>query len=316
MANCYLFDIVEPDPESLDVEVWRNVLRLMDGYKWIRERGNRIGFVSTLDYNGLVAGLYANEGRRRGTQYTDDKKPLDVSNFYSFEHLFFAILVDTSQILLQHRNIYGYETLGMPEMRANFLEILAMFLRLSNVGIVGNRVKIESAGDAYTQEELFTYFIENQTIKVDIHNLDSNKIPQENEGNYKLYNPRDEWNPITWGAVAETLKVGTRNVVFEASQEDSTANISRGPLPKAFAVIGDIEEVSVRSPDGYIIVRKKVKDEEIIIGLPADPFISIPVLDEILTKLNTQTRVESWVERMNKRRKAQLKGTLFDHPTE
>jgi len=120
MSTCHLYDITEPNPESLAQDIWINVKELMNRPSWFGEKGGRIGFISTITHKNLLAGLFANEGRKRGIQYTDDKRPIDAEHFYSFEHLFFAIFMDTSQLILQHRNLYGFEKLNMGEMRDNF----------------------------------------------------------------------------------------------------------------------------------------------------------------------------------------------------
>ena len=111
MANCYIYDIIEPNPFYVSIEDWRQVLERMQEPRWAGEQGERIGFVETLEYNGLIAGYFANEGYKRGIHYSDDKQPIASPDFTSFEHLFFAIFMDTSQLVLQHRNIYGYRKL-------------------------------------------------------------------------------------------------------------------------------------------------------------------------------------------------------------
>ena len=270
LASCYLYDIVEPNPDLINPEVWERVRLKMDETSWLGQKGKRIGFVSTGSKNGLIGGYFANEGERRGYQYSDDKKPIDARND-NFEHLFFAIYTDTSQLLLQHRNIYGYKELGMPLMRDNFLKILGELLRIIGIGLIGDRVKTESAGEMFTQEELLTFFQENSVFKIEVKDLAVERVPAMGDRNYKLFNPKEEWNEITWTAVADTLKVGARNVFIEASQDDDTAQLNKGPLTKAFATIGEIEEVGARNNQGYITIRRKSQDEEIQIDLPAEP---------------------------------------------
>jgi hypothetical protein len=313
MANCYFYDIIEPSPENLGSDVWLNVHQLMERPSWFGKYGSRYGFVSTLIHGNILAGFFANEGRKRGIQYTDDKKPLDPDAFYSFEHLFFAIFVDTSQLVLQQRNIYGYVNLGMGEMRDNFLELLATLLRFAGVGVVGTRVKIESAGEEYTQEELYSFFIENQTLRIEIKELDLTRIPNEDDRHYKLYNPKDDWHQITWGAVADTLKAGTQDVVFNASEVNPEAALNRGPLPKAFAAIGDIQEVVILGSLGNRIVRSRIRDEEITISIELEPENLPNAVEEVSRQIDTERRIDSWRERMAKRSRDNYKGTLFDN---
>jgi hypothetical protein len=310
-AKCYLYDLVVPEPETIRAETWNRTWAQMEESKWVGERGRRVGFVSVIQHVGLIAGFFANEGQKRGIQYNDDKQPINAATF-SFEHLFFLVFTDTSQILLQHRNIYGYDDLNLPVMRENFLRSLADLLRMSGVSVVGDRAKIEPAGAAFSHEELYAFFTQNSALGVEISNLTPERIPSSDDPRYRLYNPKDEWNSITWGAVAETLKVGTRAITFQASEDDPAAALNKGPLPKAFATIGEIDEVKARTGDGRIVVRKKSSDEEITIELPTEPSISTPALEVILSKFDTQTRVESWHKRIEKRKREQFKGTMFD----
>ncbi len=310
-AKCYLYDIVHPDPQAMQPTIWQAARQEMEKAGWIGESGKRIGFVSTIEHNKVIAGYFANEGQKRGFQYDNDKQPIDEPQF-SFEHLFFAIFIDTSQLLLQSRNIYGYADLGMGDMRRNFLNLTAEFLRLSGVNIARNGIQIASSGTSYTSEELFAYFLNNPTTSIEIKNMDEGNIPTETNPRYKLYNPRDEWNPITWGAVSETLKVGAKNITLEANRNDPDAELNKGPLPKAFATIGEVEEVSTRTESGTIVVRKRTTDEEIRIDLPASPDVSIPILDVILNRFDHETRRMEWQERSERRKNAEMEGTLFD----
>lgn len=320
-AQCHLYDITHPEPSALTTEIWSQVRTEMERTGWIGEPGSRIGFVSTIEYRGLIAGYFANEGRKRGFQYDENKQPIETPQ-YSFEHLFFAIFSDTSQILLQSRNIYGYEKsgdqkLGMTEMRQNFLHLLTVFLRAVGVGIGSTNIQISSAAMSYTSEELFTFFIQNPTLRIDIKNMDPSRIPGEASPLYRLYNPRDEWNDITWGAVAETLRVGTRNIALEADREDPDAQLNKGPLPKAFAITGEIEELTTRNEDGFVTVRKKTADEEIRIDLPARPEILTTSLDLILERFDSNSRESTWKERLIKRQSTEILGPLFtsDYPS-
>ena len=63
-AKCYLCDIVDPDPETIRPEVWREVQKRMDESKWIGEHGERAGIVSTLAHEVLVTGFFAHEGQK------------------------------------------------------------------------------------------------------------------------------------------------------------------------------------------------------------------------------------------------------------
>lgn len=310
--KCYLYDIVQPEPASVSPESWLEVRHQMEQADWIGEPGKRIGFVSTMQYGGLIAGYFANEGQKRGFQYDENKLPVENPQF-SFEHLFFAIFIDTSQLILQTRNIYGYDDLGMGEMRQNFLNLTADFLRLVGINVVSKTgLKIVSSGMTYTSEELFDYFLGNPTIKIEIKNLDKDKIPSEASPRYKLYNPKDDWNPITWGAVAETLIVGTKNITLEAASNDPDAELNKGPLTKAFATIGEIEEISTRLESGSVVVRKRTSDDEIRIDLPASPQVSVPLLELILNKFDENSRRTEWENRRESRQTSQYDGTMFD----
>jgi hypothetical protein len=309
--KCHLYDITNPDPDVLHSETWIRIQERMQSTKLMGNTGQRYGFVSPVSYKNLVSGFFVMEGQKQVFQYNDDKEPIALPNANSFEHLFFCIFTDTSQILLQHKNIYGYVDLGLPKMRQQFLSVLTDFLRLFNVYVSGERIVIEPAATGFTQEELYQIFISNPSVRIKIEHVGIGNFPGPDDPKYRLYNPKDEWNYVTWGAVAETAKAGTKKVVFEGDEKQINNGINKGPLPKAFAQIGTIEEVEYIGRNGNIVIRKKEGDEEITIELPAEPEISIPVLDLVLSKQDHNDRVETWKIRRQKRKKDEYGGPLF-----
>lgn len=311
LSKCYLYDIIDPDPRHVDSTDWANVVEKMQDSGWFGDMGERYGFVSILTRPEIITGFFAHEGRKSGIQYNENKQPSDTATD-SFEHLFFAIFTDTSQLLLQHKNIYGYDNLGLPKMRDALRESLTILFRMVQVSVASNRVQIESAGLRYSQEELYAFFESNSVFKVEIKDLRLEKIPAADSPAYNLYNPKDDWNPITWGAVADTLEVGAKNVIFEADQNDANAELNKGPLPKAFSRIGEFEEIQARNEEGRIVIRKRTNDEEISISLPSTTRLESSVIDGILVQFNTKERIDGWKKRLQQRETDQLRGTLFE----
>lgn len=310
MSQCYLYDIVDPNPTSVSSGVWMRVLDMMRTTGWFGEPGERYGFVSTTAHAPLVTGFFAHEGSKTGIQYDEDKRPTDTST-ESFEHLFFAIFTDTSQVLLQHRNIYGYDDLGLPKMRNSFLDLLALLLRNAGIYIASKRVQIESAGERYSQKELRSFFESNSIFTIEVKNLSTERIPDSSSPEYNLYNPKDDWNPITWGAVSDTLRVGAKNITIEAEQGDPNAQLNKGPLPKAFSRVGEIERVYGRTDEGRIVFRKRVSDREVSIDLPATPHVEDALINAVLAQFDPTERVEGWERRMEQRDSDQRDGTLY-----
>lgn len=310
-AKCILYDMVDPDPSVIEIDDWHNVAQQMEARDWLGKTGHRFGFVTTLTSNNLIIGFYAHEGKKKGIQYDKDKNEYDASTD-AFEHLFFAIFPDTSQILIQHRYIYGYVDLGLPVMRDGFLTALTVLFRLEGRGVASKNVQIKPAGRTYTQEEMYKIFEQNSVFQVKIKNLDFAKIPDPEKPSYKLYNPKEEANPITWFSVAETLKVGTKKVEFESDDESGASKLNEGPLTKAFSRIGEINELKAVNDKGNIIIRKKESDKEISITLPSTPEVTEQIIKQVLANFDSEDRVQSWKERMEIRAEDQQSNTLFD----
>ncbi len=314
-SKCRLHDIIDPDPSHIPSSKWIDISEQMETSGWFGELGQRYGFVSTLARPESISGFFAHEGKKSGIQYDEDKQPTDTST-ESFEHLFFAIFTDTSQLLLQHKNVYGYDDLGLPVMRNAFLDSLTILFRMVGVSVASKRVQIEPAGIRYSQEELYAFFENNSVLRVEIKNLNFKRIPDSNSPNYNLYNPKDDWNPITWGAVADTLQVGAKNIIIEAEGDDPNSRLNNGPLPKAFSRIGEFEEIQARNKEGRIIIRKRTTDEEISIDLPVTPQIETSLIDRVFAQFDSTERVEGWKKREQQRESDQLRGTLFESGSE
>jgi len=56
-TKCHLYDIVDPNPNVLSVETWREIRAYMDETEWFGEKGRRYGFVSTLIQHNLIIGF-------------------------------------------------------------------------------------------------------------------------------------------------------------------------------------------------------------------------------------------------------------------
>ena len=275
---------------------------------WFESKGQRIGFVNAYRQNDVIVAYFANEGRKRGVQYNDEKEQVEPDPFYSFEHIFIALFEDTSQLLIQNRYIYDYIDLGLPIMRNNLLHLLTDLFRRVGVYIVGDGIKIESAGMAYSQEELYSTFIGlSRVIELEITELNIDRIPSPEDPKYKLFNPKAELDPISWMAVAETLEAGLDHVTMETS--DLEGKTLQAPIPKAFAAVGEIEKIRGYDQSRKIIYRQRREDEELEIELPADQKQISSVVDRILINLDSRGRVESWLER--KRRREALQGGLL-----
>ena len=311
MAKCYLYDIVDPAPTVFTEAHWLRLFHKMSESGWYGVKGRRIGLVNIIRRNGLIGGYFANEGTKRGVQYTEDKEQVEPPPFYSFEHLFFVLFEDTAQLLLQSRNIYDYVDLSLPDMRDNFRRLLADLFRLVGIYVSGDAIGIKSAGTTYTQEQLYSIFIDiAQVTELRVSELHRAVLPTPEDPRYKLFNPKDEWNPITWGAIADSLQLGLDHVHMSAIE--SPGSTLQSPIPKALAAVGEIEEIRGRDNEGRIVYRQRTEDAELEINLPVPPRIVPEILESILKKLDSRGRVESWQERRHRRRKSLDQGTLFE----
>lgn len=311
MAKCYLYDIVDPAPEALAEEVWTQLVHRMRSSEWFGTEGKRSGFINVIRHRGMIGGYFANEGTRTGVQYDDNKEQIEPEPFYSFEHLFFVLFEDRAQLLLQSRNIYGYRDLSLPEMRNSFLDLLADLFRLLNVYVVGDTVTLERADITYTQEQLYSFFVTMaQVMGLEVSDLHGAAIPSPDDPRYQLFNPKDEWHEITWGAIADTLKSGLDHVnMLSVETPESTL---QAPIPRALASVGEIERVTGYDQNGKFVYRERTEEAELEIELPLAPEMAPEVLDRVFTRLEERGRLESWEERMRRRQEQASRGTLFE----
>jgi len=314
MAKCYLYDIADPAPTAFTETHWIQLFREMRKSGWYGIKGKRMGFVNVIHRNGQIGGYFANEGKKKGVQYDENKEQVDPPPFYSFEHLFFVLFEDTAQLLLQSRNIYDYIDLGLPVMRDNFLRLLADLFRLLGIHVAGDAINLKSAGITYTQEQLYSIFTHiAQVTELEISGLHETALPPPDDPRYKLFNPKEEWDEITWGAVADTLKLGLDRVAM--SSVESPESTLQAPIPKAFAGAGEIDKITGYDKDGQVVIRHRTENDELEIDLPVRLRVPPEILDHILKILNSRGRVENWQVRQQQRQeelKRLNRGTLFE----
>lgn len=311
VAKFYLYDIVDPDPDSITHDHWQSLARLMTSSRWSRRPGQRIGFVNTVRSSRAIGGYFANEGQKKGVQYNENKEPTTSEPYYSFEHLFFVLFEDTAQLLLQTIRVFGYSDLDMGQMRDNFLHLLADTIRQTGNYVFGESVKIEPAGARYSQDQLYAAFrIMSQVTELEISHLAAGHIPPVGDPKYQLFNPKDDWHEITWGAVDDTIRAGVDSVKMAAP--DRPGSTLQSPIPKAFAAVGQIEKVGGRDTNGNVFIRQRVQDQELEIELPSQVMDHPELIDRIVAQLDASGRAESWQQRRTIRQDDLNRDSLLD----
>ena len=293
MAKFYLYDIVNVDATVVEQSKWDNLYERMQVDEWGVANGRRIGVVRSLYTSNTIAGYFANEGRKRAVWYDDNKEEIEPTPFYSFEHLFFVLFLDTAQILIQSRNIYDFVDLGLPVMRRNLLLHLTDLFRYANIYVTGRGLVLEEAGSGYSREELYLTFTSLKTVsELEISGLFGAKLPQPGDPKYRLFNPKEEWEPITWGAVADTLKMGL-DAVKLSSIEDENATL-KAPIPKALAAVGAVDKIKGVDQEGRLVIRQRKEETDLEVELPANLEVTDELVLRIVEGLDAQGRVEKW----------------------
>ncbi len=311
MAKTYLYDTINVVSSAIDEDNWEKLFDNMSKSGWYGTEGQRKGFMHVVRDRGIIAGYFANEGRKKAILYDNNKEQLDPPLYYSFEHLFFAIFEDTAQILLQSRNIYDYADLGLPEIRNNLKQLLTDLFRLSGIYVVGNVLQLESAGIIYSQEQLYSTFVTLARVsELRISDLYGASPPSPDDPQYKLYNPKDEWESIIWGVVADTLESGLDSVTM--SSLESMEGTLQAPIPKALAAVGSIQTVKGYDSQGRLIYRQHSEEAELEIELPIHPEIVPDLLERIMDNFETRGRVESWQDRQKRREEHQDRNIFTD----
>jgi hypothetical protein len=301
MAKFYLHDITNIDPMAIESHKWEKLFLNMQSRGWSGTPGYRMGIARSARFANMIGGFFANEGRKRAIQYDEKKEEIEPSPFFSFEHLFFVIFLDTAQILIQSRNIYDYVDLTLGTIRSNLLLHLTDLFRLSDIYVPGERLDIEDAGIIFSYEELYLTF-RNLPIVTELEVIDlfGATLPERGDPKYRLFNPKEDWEPITWGAVADTLKMGLDSVKM-TTIEDPNATL-KAPIPKALAATGKIQKIRGADSEGRVTFRQHTKDTELVIDLPIGYEVSVELLGKIVENLDAKGRVPIWNDKRNRRR--------------
>ena len=310
MATFYLSDMINPDLTMIKADKWDQLYELMVTSDWFGDFGSRIGFVHVAKLEGVIGGYFAHEGPKKGVQYDDKKNPKPMTPYYSFEHLYFVLFKDTSQLLLQNIRVYGYVDLSMGKMRDSFVQLLTDLMRMTGIYVYENKISLEPAGARYSQEQLYTIFLTLARVtELEVKNLRLETLPSPDDPKYKLFNPRKELNEITWLAVTTTIQAGADAVKMTAP--DHPQKTLRAPIPKALATLGDIERVSGRDEEGRLLIRQKTQDLELKLELPPEIINSPELLLGIIERLDALGRVDSWQQRRSARQDDMNRGTLL-----
>ena len=302
MAKFHLNDITNIDGMAIEPQKWDAVFDEMLSKGWAGRQGQRVGILKPLNHRGMIAGYFAQEGRKKVIQYDDNKEEIEPGPSYSFEHLYFMLFSDTAQILIQSRNFYDYVDLSLSVVRTNLLLHLTDLFRLAGIYVAGRSgIDIEDAGMSLSYEELYATFTSiKQISEIEITNLFGAVLPAKGDPRYRLFNPKEEWDDITWGAIADTLKLGLDSAKLVAI-EDQNATL-KAPIPKALAAVGTINKIKGSDDQGKIIIRQHTEDTEVEFEMPEGLGATTELLDIVLEDLKAKGRVETWEDKRKRRR--------------
>lgn len=139
------------------------------------------GINKSHDGNTII-GFYVQEDLREGLEGSspDQLKRQERANF---ESLFFGLVVDVGHVIIQRTTISGYLTLNYTTMRRDFENTLIETFKLAGLDII--QLHLQKFFRQRTQEEMFSIFIENIVLEVEVSDLMGKKVRE----NVQLSNP-------------------------------------------------------------------------------------------------------------------------------
>jgi len=167
--RCEVFRILRPDWSSVTEEkreeIWRAIRQgVEDG-----EPPKRKGFVGVRCLDDVIVGFFAHEDLRMGVQYDRDWTKKEHRR-EEFEHLFFALVMDQGQVILQRKRVdREFVTINLNVMRRAFFELLRMVF--AGAGFDKDRIIHEPFQETRDKTEMLHIFEEHQVTYIRVKGL-------------------------------------------------------------------------------------------------------------------------------------------------
>lgn len=242
--RCEVFRITWPDWSSISKECQEQIWEVIEHGVSEGEPPSRMGLVGTSRHEDVVAGFFACEDLRTGVQYDGDWRKQQQEGA-EFEHLFFALILEPGQIVLQRKRIdRDFVTINLPEMRRKFFRLIGKVLK--SAGCPSDQIRVKPFREERSKEDLIEVFKSHQVTYVRVKGLLGRHVPDS----VKLFNPN-----IDQDLILKQILNGDYNHLdeFEASTSENAqgGNLREAKIVKAAMLTGEPQEV-----------RAKVSDQE------------------------------------------------------
>jgi len=298
--RCEVFRITWPDWSSVTDELRENIWRVLSERVEDGEPPNRRGFVGTTRFEYVIAGFFAHEDRRLGVQYDRDWHR-ENREAAEFEHLFFALVLDQAQVILQHKRVgREFVTINLPTMRRAFFDLLGVVFQ--QAGLPSDRIAKQPFHEERQKDYLIQIFNAYSTTCVKIGELLGRRVPED----IKLFNP-----DIDKDSILRQVLNGDYQHVNElearAGETETGSDLREAKSIRAAMLTGEPSEVRA-IVKGQERTFRKTQQERFSMPFDTEPGEQVQAID--LERLVRIVRTEYFIpERLVQ---SQSLGLLFD----
>jgi hypothetical protein len=234
--RCEVFRVTWPD--------WSTVTNERKGSIWqVMSEGvedglppNRRAFVGINRLGHVIAGFFAHEDRRIGVQY-DSHWTKQVQSGEEFEHLFFALVLDQGQVVLQRKRVEReFVTINLNAMRRAFFDLLGItFLQ---AGFKSDRIMRQLFQETRHKAEMLRIFNEHQVTHIRVKELRGRRVPEE----INLFNPDVDKDTILKQVLNDDYQ-HMDELEASAGEDVGASNLREAKVVRAAMLTGEPQEV-------------------------------------------------------------------------
>jgi hypothetical protein len=263
---------------------------------------NRRSFVGINRLGDVITGFFAHEDRRIGVQYDSHWIKQERSD-EEFEHLFFALVLDQGQVVLQRKRVdREFVTINLDTMRRAFFDLLGTALQ--KAGFTSDQIRRQLFQQTRQKAEMLRIFDENQVTYIRVKELRGRRVPEE----VRLFNPDVDKDTILRQVLNDDYQ-HMDELEASAGEEVGASNLREAKVIRGAMLTGEPQEVRAVIANQERTFRLKQRER---FKMQLDTPVGEPVQQRDIERLIRIVRTEYFIPASLAESTASL-GPLFDH---